>query len=87
MKRGTTKPPTLCWRCQRACPSPELGCSWAKHFEPVPGWDAEPTTIGQNSKGQTYRTRSYHVKACPEFLADPPPQKKKINPWEAYMYG
>ena len=33
--------PTLCWSCAKACKK----CSWSRNFEPVKGWEAEPTTL------------------------------------------
>lgn len=57
--------PTLCWFCRKATG----GCSWSHHFEPIEGWDAEPTLVGtQKSAGGMQR--SYHVKHCPEFEVD-----------------
>ena len=54
---------TLCWDCQRAVKE----CPWAANFEPVDGWDAEPTVIMSTYCPQN----SYHVKACPLFEPDP----------------
>lgn len=67
---------TLCWRCKKAV----LGCSWSEKFEPVEGWDAEPTTI-RNSRHYRSKTTgrienivkitgSYCVKSCPLFEED-----------------
>ena len=54
---------TLCWDCQRAVKE----CPWSANFEPVPGWDAEPTLLMAD-----YRpVQSFHVKACPLFEPDP----------------
>lgn len=50
---------TLCSSCKLACGKHR--CSWADHFEPVPGWEAEQT-FGQD--GEPY---SYHVRECPLY--------------------
>lgn len=61
---------TLCWSCQHAVPNYDgtRGCSWSREGKPVEGWDADPTVI----RGYRYTddARSYHVKACPQFLED-----------------
>lgn len=54
---------TLCWDCQRAVKE----CPWSANFEPVDGWDAEPTMIMTSYRPMP----SYHVKACPLFEPDP----------------
>ena len=54
---------TLCWDCQRAVKE----CPWSANFEPVPGWDAEPTLIMSESQP----IPSFHVKSCPLFEPDP----------------
>ena len=55
---------TLCWWCANAVPG--RGCEWADRFEPVPGWDAEPTVLrlgsGFGSQG------SFLVKSCGKFV-------------------
>lgn len=56
---------TLCWRCIKAYG----GCRWAWRFLPVPGWEAQQTTLLGPSAGS--RIDSYHVISCPEFEADP----------------
>lgn len=51
------------------------GCSWSgvdkktntPRFEPVPGWVAEPTTVGAGRAAQP----SFDIKYCPEFVRDP----------------
>lgn len=50
----TERPLQLCWNCQKAV----CGCSWSRNFAPVPGWTATKTEF------------SYHIKECPEFVAD-----------------
>lgn len=54
---------TLCWDCQRAVKE----CPWSANFEPVEGWDAEPTVIMSTYCPQP----SYLVRACPLFEPDP----------------
>lgn len=53
---------TLCWDCKKAVKE----CPWSANFEPVEGWDAEPTLVMAD-----YRPLpSFHVKACPLFEPD-----------------
>ena len=56
---------SLCFLCGNACG----GCSWSRDFTPVEGWDAEPTI------GKSHHTKSWFVKACPEYTND-----RKIDP-------
>lgn len=58
---------SLCWTCQRATGF----CSWSRHFEAVPGWEAEPTTI-KNGYGRGYDeyVSSFEVKSCPLYIKD-----------------
>lgn len=65
MPKGN-KRPTLCWDCRRALADSE-GCSWSRWFEPVEGWEAEPTKMRIMS-GNT--TDSFIVKQCPKFVRD-----------------
>jgi len=67
-KRGRL-PETLCWSCQRAVKE----CPWSANFEPVDGWDAEPTKI----MGPCEVIPSYFVKSCPLYDPDPVEPKKK----------
>lgn len=39
------------------------GCEWSEKFEPVPGWEAEPTIINQKGKP----VHSYKITGCPKF--------------------
>lgn len=39
------------------------GCIWSRDFEPIEGWEAEPTVIGKDS----YPIHSYRITYCPEF--------------------
>lgn len=69
---------TLCWRCQKACGS----CSWSHEFKPVEGWTATRKDIlAPVDGGKRYRryVESYIVHRCPEFVPDPPREKK--HPW------
>lgn len=60
---------TLCFECQNSVPSRTRGCEWSRNFQPVPGWNAEPT-FKDNGK-----IPSYHVITCPKYIPDPP------RPW------
>ena len=61
--RKNVYPETLCWDCQRAVKQ----CPWSARFQPVPGWDAEPTRIAT-----AFGTiPSFHVKSCPMHVPDP----------------
>lgn len=60
---------TLFWSCAKACKK----CSWSRNFEPVKGWEAEPTTLQQ----PPYRVvQSYRVIKCPEYECDLPEKYK-----------
>lgn len=50
----------LCWDCANVYG----GCEWAARFEPVPGWDAIPTTRTVSGK---FVEKSFSVRACPKF--------------------
>lgn len=39
------------------------GCEWSERFEPVEGWEAEPTVIGRDS----YPIHSYRITYCPKY--------------------
>lgn len=60
-----------CWTCANALG----GCSWTAidpktnkvRFEPVPGWDAEPTSRSIN--GETIM-ESYAIHDCPQYIPD-----------------
>ena len=60
----------LCWTCANACG----GCEWSLRFEPVPGWDATPTSrvlkVGGKGKGGTRVASSFVIRACPKFRRD-----------------
>ena len=60
----------LCWRCSKSCG----GCSWSRRFQPIQGWEAEPTIVKQISNRRDaagkriYITiKSYKITACPMF--------------------
>lgn len=53
----------LCWDCASACG----GCSWSREGKPVPGWEAEQTSILCCTGRQAVRTESYKINFCPEF--------------------
>lgn len=67
---------TICWGCKRAVPDPSTGCSWSRHFCPVPGWTAEERLITSVSKGERIQIKSYCVTDCPRFLPDDGGDKK-----------
>lgn len=50
----------LCWDCANVYG----GCEWSARFEPVPGWDAIPTT---RTVGGKFVEKSFSVRACPKF--------------------
>ena len=56
-KKSENSHASICWGCANAVPDPlrGTGCSWAKEFIPVEGWEAK-------EKGN-----SYNVWHCPEF--------------------
>ena len=60
----------LCWTCANACG----GCEWSDHLEPVPGWDATPTSrvlkVGGKGKGSTRMASSFVIHYCPKFRRD-----------------
>lgn len=62
-KRGTMQDEKiqLCCYCRYATG----GCSWSDKFEPVRGWDAEPTIIKDSEIGDI---PSYEIKHCPQFM-------------------
>ena len=47
-----------CWKCKNCYGD----CSWSSSFEPVVGWDAIQTILGNDI--------SYRIISCPEFDAD-----------------
>lgn len=57
-RKNYTYPETLCWFCGNYLD----GCSWARSFEPVPGWTATPTRKNGDD--------SFFVYACPEYIPD-----------------
>lgn len=71
--------PTKCWNCKKADAS--SNCPWANHFEPVPGWDAEPTMLYANvqhgKKVVKRECSSFIIKSCPLFEEEP--KRKQID--------
>lgn len=59
-----------CWDCANAC----SGCEWSDHLEPVPGWDATPTSrvlkVGGKGKGGIRVASSFVIHYCPKFRRD-----------------
>lgn len=66
---------SICWYCKNAYAI----CPWAKNFKPITGWEAEPTTILNNSKGYVCETQSYIVHACPHYAPDSIPKKQAFQ--------
>lgn len=64
MAKSAYKANSLCWQCKRAYGL----CSWSENFEPVEGWDAEPTIIMGGKREPA--VQSYDVKKCPLFIQD-----------------
>lgn len=62
----------LCWTCANACGG--CGCEWSDHLEPVPGWNATPTSrvlkAGGKGKGGTRVASSFVIHTCPKFRRD-----------------
>ena len=60
----------LCWDCANVYG----GCEWSARFEPVPGWDATPTSrvlkVGGKGKGGTRLAFSLMIHYCPKFRRD-----------------
>ena len=52
-----------CWDCVNAYG----GCAWSREGKPVPGWEAEQTSILCYAGRQARRTESYKINFCPEF--------------------
>ena len=69
MKKQETTHETLCWGCEKA----QKRCSWSKRFEPVKGWEAEPTKVYireetlPSGEVKRYYQDSFDVYKCPEF--------------------
>lgn len=61
----------ICWDCANAT-RPDR-CEWVEGFNPVPGWEAEPTAI----KSTHSLIPTYHITACPKFVADPPRARRR----------
>jgi hypothetical protein len=55
-----TKYEQLCWSCANACG----GCSWARDFIPVKGWEAEKTIVPSD------KTETYEILLCPQYKFD-----------------
>lgn len=54
--RFEMRPDSLCWDCKNSATN---GCSWAKSFTPVDGWNAMQSVAGASD--------SYCVFECPKF--------------------
>ena len=68
------KKETICPDCKNCVPNPDTGagCSWSMRFEPVEGWEAEPTIIlgMELPSGGFEEIPSYRVDSCPLFVSD-----------------
>ena len=54
----------ICFDCKNAVPDNNgHGCPWSRKFEPVPGWDAKPVTVGAGA----YTVDTYQIFGCPLF--------------------
>lgn len=73
-----SKEPSLCWDCRRAVG----GCSWSRSFQPVEGWEAEPTRLALCREGKQYVTSSFYVTRCPLFERD---EKKRMGVEKWYL--
>jgi len=63
-KKATHAHKQLCFTCKNFC----NGCSWARSFKPVEGWDATPTVIVNTVTGDNKRiSHSYAIRGCPEY--------------------
>lgn len=64
----------ICFDCQLALG----GCSWSEidaitgeiRYQPVPGWEAKKSLINIGQRRYPAYTASWHITACPLFLAD-----------------
>ena len=74
---------TLCVGCRHAAKGYASPCPWAREFQPVPGWTAEPTersvTHGNRYHTWTVKEASFCVQACPLFAPDPPRRRRQPN--------
>lgn len=69
-------PHSICQNCANAV----SGCSWARDFVPVEGWDAEPTVVHLATEdGRIYEDPSFLVKHCPLFQVDDVRHTKTIR--------
>lgn len=73
--KQTTKQ-TICWNCARALLRIGVCCSWALHFQPVPGWSAVRSDLSYGIRGKERTNESYIVTKCPLFLSDADYQKQ-----------
>lgn len=60
------KKDTICWECEWAA-GKDKKCPWATKFEPVPGWNATPTTVKADSVSLHKEVNSFIVHDCPLF--------------------
>ena len=61
--QGKKSVPSLCWDCHNSITD---GCSWAREFKPVEGWEAKSV-----KKTSQYNDGiSYTVYSCPLFVRD-----------------
>ena len=67
------KKDTLCWTCEWAA-GKDKKCPWSSKFQPVPGWNADPTKIQvapTNGNDKRHIIDSFIVHECPLYeLAD-----------------
>jgi hypothetical protein len=72
MSRFEKREETLCWHCSKSCTS---GCNWSARFQPVDGWEAEPTMVGE--------VGSVLVRYCPEFAYE----DRAARRWDLHNVG
>ena len=82
-----SKQANICIDCQNACG----GCSWSEwdsdngrpRFEPVPGWTAKRVLLNLGyADGKPRLVDTYEITACPQFVPDPPRQRRPSDRYE-----
>lgn len=70
-----TKQANICFDCENAMG----GCSWSAldpvtgkpQFKPVPGWTATPVVRHEKNGDYVYKTVTYCITSCPQFVPTP----------------
>lgn len=55
---------SLCWTCYK---SDKNGCSWARDFIPIKGWEVDEKIL---TRVHCYDNKRFIVVKCPEFLEE-----------------